>query len=39
MEFGAGSGQVLPVEKVQQQHITLFSEIVAPLVGAVNEAV
>ena len=37
MEFGAGNGQVLPVEKVQQQHITLFGEIVAPLVGAGDE--
>ena len=38
MQFGSGSGQVLPAEELEQQHIALFREIVAPLVGAIDEA-
>ena len=38
MQFGSGSGQVLPAEELQQQHIALFGEIIAPLVGAIDEA-
>ena len=38
MQFGSGSGQVLPVEEIEQQHIALFREIIAPLVGAIDEA-
>jgi hypothetical protein len=37
MQFCTRSGQVLPVEKIQQQHITLLGEVVTPLVGAVDE--
>ena len=37
MQFGSASGQVLPAEELEQQHIALFAEIVAPLVGAIDE--
>ena len=38
MQFGSASGQVLPAEELEQQHIALFGEIIAPLVGVINEA-
>ena len=38
MQFGARRGQVLLAEKVQQKYVALLGEIVAPLVGVVDEA-
>ena len=38
MQFGACSGQILPAEKVQQKHVAPLGEIVATLVGVVDEA-
>ena len=38
MQFGAGGGQVLLAEKVEQKHVALLGEIVTTLVGAIDEA-
>ena len=38
MQFGSASGQILPAEELEQQHIALFGEIIAALVGVIDEA-
>jgi hypothetical protein len=37
MLFGSASRKVLPAEELEQQHIALFGEIIAPLVGLIDE--
>ena len=38
MEFGAGSRKVLPAEKLKQHPVASFREIIAPLIGNIDEA-
>jgi len=38
MQFCTISGQIAPIKKIQEQPVTLFGQIVAPLIDAINQA-